>query len=411
MIRINPAWEGEKAADIQALYNFLLYKTLPFRPSAYLPRDENGFYYYENGDRHTSRIYTDEPYIKWNLHRSSQKFLNTYQSVISKYCKATSTVFRGRNPKSTEELIYLVSEELHNMLYDTDQSVLRVNLQKLLTVVPNQETVEAMDFSLNPGLLEEAKKQFLCSKKFQQKLRNMLYTEVFNYDLFSKNDSFPKLVQLLGVAVCPYCNRTFTTTVQKKDGSYHRQNQVDHYAPKSLYPWFALSLANFIPACGNCNQKKSSKGGFVLYPYEESFGEAYRFRSVPVSGIGYLIGQPAAEDEFRITIEKAPGISESEDLTYANYRKRVQNSIERLGLDVLYQNSHNAYVAGIYEQRYVFGDPYIDSLIASFPQLFNSRADVRRLIYLKEFNNDALNKAPLSKLTHDIDAEITRLSE
>lgn len=411
MIRIKPAWEGEKAEDIHALYDFLLYKTLPFDPSAYLPQDEIGYYYYENGDRHTSRVYPNGPYIKWNLHQSSRKFLITYQSVISKYCIGTSTVFLGRKPESTKELIYLVSEKMHNMLYGTDSSVQRDGLKKLLTVVPNQETVEAMDFPLNPGLLEEAKKQHLCSRKFQQGLRNMLYTEVFNYDMFSKNDSFPKLVQLLGVAVCPYCNRAFTTTVQKKDGTYHRQNQVDHYVPKSLYPWFALSLANLIPACGNCNQKKSNNGGFVLYPYEESFGEAYRFRSVPVSGIGYLIGQPAAEDEFRITIEKAPGILESEDITYADYRKRVQNSRERLGLDVLYQESHNTYVAGIFEQRYVFGDAYIDSLIASFPESFNSRSDVRRLLYLKEFNNDALNKAPLAKLTHDIDAEITRLSK
>lgn len=408
MIRIKPAWKSENAADIQSLYGFLLYRTLPFEPSSFLPKDEIGFYYYENGDRHTPRKYPTAPYIKWKLRKSSHVFLNTYEKAVSQYCQANPAIFQGSRPQNTNELIYLVSKSLYNMLNGPGAGGLRSGLQKLLAIVPNQETVASMNLSLNLDFLELAEKLYGSSEDIASGLRKLLYAEVFNYDKFSQNDLFPKLIQLLGIDVCPYCNRAFTSTARRKDGTYHRQNQVDHYAPKSLYPWFALSLANFIPACGNCNQKKGDKDGFVLYPYEESFEDMYYFRSVPVSGFGYLIGQPTAKDEFQITIEKS---TDNMDQKNSEYHRRVQNSIERFGLDVLYRESHNAYVAGMYAQRYVFGDAYIDSLVKSFPQLFSTRDDVRRLLYLKQFDSDSLDKVPLSKLTHDIDAEITRLSK
>lgn len=407
MIQIKPAWEGEKSEDIWSLYYFLLYKTLPFPPSAYLPNDGIGFYYYPNGDRTADREYVTEPRVKWSLHQSSRKFLRNYWSVINEYCQSNPTIFCSQEPSSTHELIFFVSKALHEMIYNTDLSVNRDGLLQLLNTIPNQKTVEAMVFPLNPDLLAVARKQNVCTKKFKHQLLHMLYTEVFNYDDFSQDRLFSKLIQLLNVSVCPYCNRTFTTTVQKNDGTYHRQNQVDHYAPKSVYPWFALSLANFVPACANCNQKKSDTGEFVLYPYEESFGNAYRFRSTPISGFGYLIGQPLSNDEFELRIEKVPGIPETEDPDFSAYRKRVQNSINRLGLDVLYRECHNEYVIGIYKQHYVFNDDYIDSLMKSFPHLFNNKDDVRKLLYLKDFDTNSLGKVPLSKLTHDIDEEIT----
>lgn len=77
--------------------------------------------------------------------------------------------------------------------------------------------------------------------------------------------------------------------------------------------------------------------------------------------------------------------------------------------DVLYRESHNAYVCAIFEQRYVFNDAYLDSLIDSFPDLFKSREEARQLLYMKRYDEDALGAAPLAKLTHDIDEEISRL--
>ena len=144
--------------------------------------------------------------------------------------------------------------------------------------------------------------------------------------------------------------------------------------------------------------------GFGLYPYYEEFGAVYRFRTVPLSGLGYLLGEPGTEETFQIEIEQVPGTVLEKD-----YRKRVEHSISKFGLDVLYRDSHNAYVKRIFEQRFLISDAYLDSLCSSFPDHFKTREDVRRMLYLKPFNEDELDQSPLAKLTHDIDSEINEL--
>ena len=61
MIQIPRPWEGDRAEALWAVYYFLLYKTLPFEPKDYLPKDQNGFYYYKNGDRTKEKVYPDAP--------------------------------------------------------------------------------------------------------------------------------------------------------------------------------------------------------------------------------------------------------------------------------------------------------------------------------------------------------------
>ena len=118
------------------------------------------------------------------------------------------------------------------------------------------------------------------------------------------------------------------------------------------------------------------------------------------------MGQAVRPDEFEVKIERDPNADPASD---PDYERRVQMSIDKFGLDVLYRESHNAYVCAMFEQRYVFNDAYLDSLIDSFPDLFKSREEARQLLYMKQYDADALGAAPLAKLTHDIDEEISRL--
>lgn len=413
MIRIKPAWNGKRSEDIQALYFFLLYRTLPFAPCDYLPEDENGFYYYPDGNRRNPRIYPKHPGRRFKLHRTSLNFLDS--GILSGYFRtidAEGNITEKKKPDDPKELLSFVSPDLHHYLYGADSAVDRANLRNLLITETDQETIEknGLDFHLNPELLAIAPESADDLKKYKCSLWKLLLDEIFSYDAFSRHELFPKLVQMLEVPVCPYCNRAFTTTARKKDGAYHRQNQVDHYRAKSLYPWFALTLPNLIPSCGSCNLKKGDAPGYVLYPYEEEFGALYRFRTVPVSGVGYLTGQPNTEEEFKLEIAAPSGAALGKDLKSQEYQKRVQRSIEEFCLDTLYRDSHNSYVCGIFEQRYIFNDAYIDSLIDSFPEYFKCREDVRRLLYLKEYDEASLDRSPLAKLTCDMDTEISKLT-
>lgn len=368
MILLKPEWGGEKAEDIWALYYYLLYQVLPFSPADYLPQDEKGYYYYSEGNRSNERIYPKRS---------------------NKPCISGTYIYNK---------IKSISIALSNYLYNGREEVNRNHLRELLTTPVDQETLsrKCLDFELTIPTTK---------KRAQAEAWKPILTDIFNYNELSSKKEFPRLVQLLGVEVCPYCNRSFTSTVRKDKRTHSRYNQVDHYIPKSTHPWFAVSLLNFVPCCGNCNRKKGDDDKFVLYPYFEEFGAAYRFHTVPRTGLGYLTGEPGSEVSFQVVIEQLPGTVIEED-----YRKRVEHAINKFGLDVLYRESHNAYIKGIFEQRFLISDAYLDSLCASFPDHFKTHEDVRRMLYLKSFNEDELDQAPLAKLTHDIDAEIRALS-
>lgn len=401
MIWIKPAWGGDNAEDVWALYYYLLYQVLPFHPCDYLPKDDKGYFIYKNGDRSAEKQYKTEP---------NKRFSCCEKSKCTLACSTVSSYLNGRDkPAELPMLIQFVSPELYEYLY-RGAEINRINLRNLLTTQTDEETLSGnrMNFDLNQELMNEAKKlRKNNTKRFESSIRRLLLDEVFDYDSFSKHELFPKLIQMLSVEVCPYCNRAFTTTARKKNGDYHRQNQIDHYRGKARYPWFALTLPNFVPACANCNQKKGNDEKFVLYPYADEFGSDFRFRTRPISGIGYLIGQAESLDEFSVEITET-AFDANPDIEKKHMRAKA--SIEKFGLEELYRQSHNNYVSGIFAQRYVFGDAYIDSLMDSFPERFRSREEVRELLYLKKYDESSLEDAPLSKLTHDMDQEITELN-
>jgi hypothetical protein len=87
-----------------------------------------------------------------------------------------------------------------------------------------------------------------------------------------------KYMQLLGVRVCPYCNRN-NVDYSDEDGetSIHR-SPFDHFFPKNKYPYLSCSLYNLIPCCDRCNSEKGREYREIVYPYEEEFGEDGIFR-------------------------------------------------------------------------------------------------------------------------------------
>lgn len=74
--------------------------------------------------------------------------------------------------------------------------------------------------------------------------------------------SFPKdsIVKALGVDICPYCNREGVKVIPvdkiDENGNIVTKNikaELDHFYPKELYPYLAVSLYNLVPSCETCN--------------------------------------------------------------------------------------------------------------------------------------------------------------
>lgn len=62
------------------------------------------------------------------------------------------------------------------------------------------------------------------------------------------------------VEVCPYCGRQKTIMAEELDRPDSKP-PIDHFLPKSKYPFLALSVYNLIPCCTFCNEL-ANKGDF-----------------------------------------------------------------------------------------------------------------------------------------------------
>lgn len=117
----------------------------------------------------------------------------------------------------------------------------------------------------------------------------LLSEKIFDYKTF-RNSSFCKdLFEKLGFksATCPYCNYNKLDIITIDSGSSAELLKkayldLDHFYPKLLHPFFALSFYNLIPSCHSCNSSDKKEKNFLITthinPYYESFDDIYEFR-------------------------------------------------------------------------------------------------------------------------------------
>ncbi|WP_318409850.1 hypothetical protein [Photobacterium leiognathi] len=77
-------------------------------------------------------------------------------------------------------------------------------------------------------------------------------SEIFDYNNFMNVDIGYDINDKLNISVCPFCNLKNIEPDKKNHGTY--RPDLDHFYPKSKYPFFALSLYNLIPSCDECNR-------------------------------------------------------------------------------------------------------------------------------------------------------------
>lgn len=279
--------------------------------------------------------------------------------------------------------------------------------------------------------LENAVRGFEKNEAFHLVLEN-----IFDYNLFIGQNKIIynsetvkwgayELLKELNVVTCPYCNRQMIYTYEGENG--RARADIDHFYPKSKYPFLSVSLYNFIPSCHSCNSScKRDKDFYInncIYPYGDEFGEFAKFKTDFYSkgekgkeyDIDYLLGN---SENFDIKIEtnnkkiKEYIIEETRNTEVRNlseryilYQNKIKNSKEIFHLEQLY-NFHKDYVMELIKKSIIYNKTRIQELLSEYPQLFKTEEDVVELIVSNYIKYEELGKRPLAKLTKDICEEL-----
>lgn len=86
----------------------------------------------------------------------------------------------------------------------------------------------------------------------QSKLNRVLYYIFITQCYESKLDKL-LFVQTIDLRTCPYCNRNYIYSATRNKSGKSVKPQIDHFFPKSVFPFLGISFYNLIPCCSHCN--------------------------------------------------------------------------------------------------------------------------------------------------------------
>jgi len=284
--------------------------------------------------------------------------------VYSKHNKILKTIFNSSDDKLFEKLILAdkVEMEKYISLY---KAYLKTNGHGLKSI-------------------EKLQKEKKNKKVFKTLL--VLHNTYGNFSQEWNN----KIVDAVDTRTCLYCNREYIInyTDQTKTKT---TAELDHYYPRSLYPFLSISFLNLIPSCKTCNSKlKGDKDTFqeeILYPYQESLNENTKFK-LKIKKVDFL------NDKSKFVL----------NLEIKN--KKAKESKKLFRLQELY-NEHKDIVLELIQKAQIYNESYLDELMQKYEgTLFKNREDLMRLITCGYVSDENLHKRPLSKLIKDISEEL-----
>ena len=242
------------------------------------------------------------------------------------------------------------------------------------------------EHNISPALTDKAFK-----KAFKEHLN--LDVTLLNYKMVFEHADWGAYSFLLatGVKTCPYCNRQYILPIYSNNGK--ARAQIDHFFPKSSYPYFSLSLYNLIPSCSVCNASLKRKEEFTpntLNPYEVDFHKLARFKVIPYKD-QYIISLKARKDEKC-------------DEEQVNRQKQMFKLESRYS----YQQQ---VIEEMVKRRMIYNEDYIDSLLKKYPMLFQSKEQIWALGIGYEVEEDKICDEPLGKLKRDVAEQLDRDEE
>lgn len=259
--------------------------------------------------------------------------------------------------------------------------------------------------------------------------KDLLPESIFDYDDFSDkakeksmNWGRHSLLTMMGIEVCPYCQRNYITNYNEEDNKELTTADLDHFYPQAQYPYLALSLYNFIPSCHTCNStmKNQDKIGIDthVYPYTDSMEEDIKF-TIKMNKDSKESNQDEKYKDKTLFIERKNleiDINVNNSIS-ANKKEKIENSLKTFKLREVYKNSHSKYVGDLIHNFQKYPKSYTKALGEIFldEEKKGSKVYQEKLQILNDNFQEIIKKPytdkiekgePLAKLTKDIMEEL-----
>lgn len=215
-----------------------------------------------------------------------------------------------------------------------------------------------------------------CEKEFQKlKQLNISMDNFRQLDIFREEWNDYHFVMESGIRVCPYCNRQYITPILSDNGKMRAD--IDHFLPKSEYPYFSMSLYNLVPVCKSCNQALKGDRKFTfanISPYEEHISDHFKFEA---------------------------DVQTYEVSTITNGNGAAEQHLDIFKLEPLY-NYHRNQVEELVKKRIAYPDDYIHDLYEKNKAYFNSELEIKQIIVGYLDDESRLNDEAFLKFRRDL---------
>jgi len=202
----------------------------------------------------------------------------------------------------------------------------------------------------------------------------------------ARTDFLP-YVQKLGIKTCVYCNAQLAVTVKKNGSIFKGMYDLDHFYPKSKYPYLCTSFFNLQPVCACCNRSKSdNKAKFSLYTINHKEISPFNFQLDKKSLIKYNLNNNC--EELKI-------IFDSSDIGLKDDHEK------HFHISKLYETQKDLAEEIIWKTR-IYNESYQTILRKISDKLPFKHSDLNRLIIGNYDRIEDIHKRPMSKFVQDI---------
>ena len=186
------------------------------------------------------------------------------------------------------EIDYTLENEILEFLIGDDL----IMINNIITGNPEilENIIDELEANFDTSLISNQNGEAATLTFFGNKLKS-----VFDYESYRNSDACFSMLGALKFRgrsrPCPYCNIESIEVINKRvDLTAEEVEQalldIDHFYPRSRFPFLAVSFFNLIPSCSKCNRnlkkQKDFRDSSHINPYSRAFDDHFRFYATSV---------------------------------------------------------------------------------------------------------------------------------